>query len=233
MPTPLKEAPDPAQAVDTEGLGRERDGATVEIVERDRLMIAGALHNTACQSISGLQLLVATLLKRLPDSPQDLREAIGEMGALLRQVSSELRGVVQWLRPAPMREEGLIVSLIELAEEISRAVPCEFRCEDRRMQVDPDIAAHLYQIAYAAALAAAQSRAASCIEISLEADRENGLILSISDDAIPAPEIRPGYESGLCNWELLHLRSRAIGGKLTIHSPKTGGTRVTCHVESA
>src|SRR5580692_9735241 len=123
MPPPSTEFPESAQAGEEEP-GRERDRWVVEMVERDRLRLAGALHNSVCQNLSGLQLLAATLLKKLPPGSEDLRENIGELAGLLREVSTELRGVVEWLRPPPLRAEGLIVSLLELAAEISRAIPC-------------------------------------------------------------------------------------------------------------
>ena len=233
MPSSTPEISGRAEPFEGKGPGRERDRLAVEIVERDRLRVAGALHNTACQSVSGLQLFAATLPRRLADGPRGLREAIDELTTLLRQVSTELRGVVQWLRPPPMREEGLMVSLLELAAEISRAVPCEFRCDDRRMQVDPDVAKQLYEISHAAALALVQRGTATRIEIELAADRQNGLSLSIWDDSNSSDRSATGRDLDLCNWELLELRSRAIGGTLTVHSPKSGGTRVTCDVKSA
>jgi two-component system sensor kinase FixL len=225
MPPPT-EIPEITRSCDAEEMGREWERLAVEIVERDRQRFAGALHNSACQSLSGLQLLSATLLRKLPAESGELREDIGELSRLLRQVSTELRGVVQWLRPPPVREEGLIVSLLELAAEVSPVIPCEFRCEDRRIEVAPYVAEQLYQIAHATVLAAAQRRMATRIEIGLAAG-QNGVRLSVWAD-----RDGPACEADLCNWELLHLRSRAIGGKLTIHSPDSGGTGVTCHVES-
>ena len=203
----------------------------VQMVERDRLRLAGALHNSACQSLSGLQLLAATLLKRLPEASGALGESIDELATLLREVSAELRGVVQWLRPPPMREDGLIVSLIELAAEISRAVPCEFRCEDRRMEVDPYVAEQLYQIAHASVMAVVQRRKATRIEIELAAGLQNGLSLSVRDDADGSDGPGLGDESGPCNWDLLRVRARAIGGTLTVDALESGGTDVICHVK--
>jgi signal transduction histidine kinase len=230
MPPPSSEIPDHARAGDGEGLSRECDRWVLEMVERDRLRLAGALHNSVCQSLSGLQLLTATCLKRLPEKSGALAEEVGELARLLRQVSTELREVVQWLRSAPMREEGLIVSLLEFAAEISRAIPCEFRCDDRRIEVDPWVAAQLYQIAHAAVLSVAQRRVATRIEIELAAQPQNGLVLSVWDDANPSQTAGPASEPDLCNWELLHVRARAIGGKLSFDSPESGGTTVTCHV---
>ena len=230
MPPSSSDIPDPARAGDSDGLMRECDRRVVEMVERDRLRFAGALHNSACQSLSGLQLLTATFVKRLPEKSGALIEDVGELARLLRQVSTELREVVQWLRPAPMREEGLIVSLLEFAAEISRAIPCEFRCDDRRIEPDPDVAAQLYHIAHAIVLAVAQRRMATWIEIKLAAETQTGLILSVWDDAPPPQTHGPASESDFCNWELLHARARAIGGKLSIDSPDSGGTCVTCHV---
>ena len=230
MPLSSTELPDLAQAGDEQRSRREQDRWTLEVMERDRLSLAGALHNSACQSLSGLQLFAATLHKRLPESPQAVSENIEELSRLLRQVSTELRAVVQCLRPPPMREEGLIVSLLELAADSSREISCEFHCADRRREVDPYAAGQLYQIAHAAVLAALQRRVATRIEIELAADRQGGLCLSIWDNATWAQKSEPGCESGLCNWELLHLRSRAIGGELSVHSPASGGTRVTCRL---
>jgi signal transduction histidine kinase len=232
MPPPFTETPDDTQASGVEGIGREWDRLVVETVERDRLRIAAALHNSACQSLSGLQLLAATLLKKKAAGPESSGESIDEFAGVLRQVSRELREVIQWLRPPSMREQGLIVSLLELGEEISRAIPCEFRCDDRRMELDPYVAGQLFQIAHAVALAVVRRGAATRIEIALAADRQNGLTLSVWDDENFPERSGPACEPDLCDWELLRLRARAIGGKLTVRSPESGGTRVTCDLES-
>jgi signal transduction histidine kinase len=202
----------------------------VEMVERDRLRLAGALHNSTCQTLSGLQLLAATLLKKLPAGSGALVESIDVLAGLLAQVSSELRGVVQWLRPPPMREEGLVVTLIEFAAEVSRAIPCEFQCDDRRMELDPYVAAQLYQIAHAVALAVVQRGAATRIEICLAADGPC-VRLSVWADANFSERSALEFEPELCNWELLRLRARAMGGRLAVDSPESGGTTVVCRVE--
>jgi two-component system NarL family sensor kinase len=233
MPSSSSEISDHAEACDAKGPGRGRDRLVVEMVERDRLRFAGALHNSACQSVSGLQLFAATLSKRLADEPRALGEAIDELTTLLRQVSTELRGVVQWLRPPPMREGGLMVSLLELAAEISRSIPCEFHCDDRRMQVDSEVAKQFYHVSHAVALALVQRGTATRIEIELAADGQHGLRLSVWDDSNSSDRSAKGRELDLCNWELLELRSRAIGGTLTVDSPRSGGTCVTCHVAGA
>jgi signal transduction histidine kinase len=233
MPPPSTEIPDYAQAWDGEGPSRELDRLVVEMVERDRLRLAGVLHNSACQSLSGLQLLAATLLRKLPAESGGLGEGMDELAGLLRQVSTELRGIIRWLRPPPMREEGLMVSLLEFTAEISRAIPCEFCCDDRRLEVAPYVAEQLYQIAHAAALAVVQRGMATRIEISLSADHQKSLILSVLDDENFLHRSGPGCEPDLCNWELLRLRARAVGGKLTVHSPESGGTCVTCRVETS
>jgi NarL family two-component system sensor histidine kinase LiaS len=232
MPSPFSEVPveaqESAENVSNDGQGR----MIIEIVERDRLQIAGALHNSACQTLSGLQLFAATLLKRLPGESADLSENVHELEKLLWQASTELRAVLHWLRPPPLREEGLIVSLVELAADISSAVPCEFHCEDRRMEMEPDVARQLYQIAYASAGALAQRRAASRIDILLKGDPENGVILSIFNEDHPASTEASDGAPELCNWELLRLRARAIGGTLTVDSSESGGLRVTCMVKA-
>jgi two-component system, NarL family, sensor kinase len=231
MPAPSTEIPDETLVRGADGPGRGSDRQTVEMVERDRLRLAGALHNSVCQTLSGLQLLTATLLQKLPAGSGALADSVDELAGLLGQASTELRGVVQWLRPPPMREEGLVVTLIECAAEISRVVPCEFQCDDRRMELDPYVAAQLYQIAHAAALAAVQRRPATRIEISLAADGPCGVRLSVWADVNFSERSGPEFEPELCNWELLRLRARAMGGKLTVDSPESGGTTVVCRVE--
>ena len=233
MPPPSTDTPDDTRARGAEGVSRDSDRQTVEMVERDRLRLAGALHNSTCQTLSGLQLLAATLLKKVPAGSGALAESIDVLAGLLGQVSTELRGIVQWLRPPPMREQGLVVTLIEFAAEVSHAIPCEFQCDDRRMELDPYVAAQLYQIAHAAALAAVQRRAATRIVISLAADHQHGVRLSVWCDANFSGRSGPEFEPELCNWELLRLRARAVGGTLAVDSPESGGTTVVCRVETA
>ena len=68
---------------------------TEDEVERDRLLTAGALHNSACQSLSGLQLFAATLARRLPGEPTDLSEDVGELAKLLGDLLEALGGETQ------------------------------------------------------------------------------------------------------------------------------------------
>ena len=88
-------------------------------------------------------------------------------------------------------------------------------------------------IGLATALAAVQRRAATRIVISLAADHQHGVRLSVWCDANFSGRSGPEFEPELCNWELLRLRARAVGGTLAVDSPESGGTTVVCRVETA
>ena len=200
-------------------------------IERDRSAVAKLLHDTVCQSLSGLQLLGSTLLLSNSNengASKDAGAGLNDLVILLRQASAELRTVIDLLLPPPMRAAGLIVSLVGLCAETSERVPCEFHCADRRAKIDPAIAEQFSKIARTVVMAIAQRGAATRIEVSLEIHSSEAAIISIWNDAAPVAEASRNEHLPF-NVGLLELRARAIGGSLTA-LPDAGGTRVTCRV---
>ena len=229
MPPGATPPADHLQTRGPENPAREESRRTLGAIERDRSTVAKLLHDTACQSLSGLQLLGSTLLLSKNGVSEDAGASLKDLVMLLRQASAELRTVVEWLHPPVLRKEGLIVSLVDLCTKTSESIPCEFHCDNRRAELDLCIAEQFYQIAQAAVMEVMQRGEATRLEIALEIQSPEAATLSVWNDATPSGG---GSESERVpfNEGLPGLRARAIGGRLTVAATSSGGTCVTCSV---
>jgi len=201
----------------------------VAVLGSDRERLARALHDSTCQSLSGLQMLAGTIQRALLKEGIQ-KENLDELLALIGKVSDEFRSAVRWLKTPAMNPQGLIVSLLELEAEIGRSVPCEFECEDRKLSIPPYVGQQLYHIAHRV-LQRAVERRAQRIAMALSGTPQGGLRLAITADALEVDNLDGTEEPGLWNWDLLALRAEAIGGALTRTSIPNGGSRVECSVE--
>jgi signal transduction histidine kinase len=76
-------------------------------VDRERQVIAQQLHDTICQSLSGLQLLARLAERKAIRQYPELAPELGEIQEVVRKASEEVHGLVQSLRaphdPKPAR----------------------------------------------------------------------------------------------------------------------------------
>jgi len=204
----------------------------IDASEIERRNIGRDLHDSLGQELTGLGLLVESLVKDVTDiSPE--KAALGEqIIKLIRYAVSQVRLLSKGLDPVSFRGGGLAAGLRDLAEDVRKqsGVECEFRCTDGVSVEDEAAATHLYRIAQEAVNNAIKHADACLITICLTKDA-SGIHLTVTDDGQGLPD---GVEDGKTGMGMRTMRYRAsvLGGTLNV-ATDADGTRVTCFIPAS
>jgi PAS domain S-box-containing protein len=205
----------------------------IDASEVERRAIGRDLHDSLGQELTGLSLLVESLIKGLAEqSPQ--KAALGRrILDLVRQSVSRVRGMAKGLDPVSFSGGGLASGLRDLAEDIHKqsGIECAMRCDDGVNVPDEAVATHLYRIAQEAVNNAVKHAQADHIEIALAQD-DAGIRLTISDDGRGLPGGQDEADNGM-GMRTMRYRASVSGGMLNMTAGENGGTKVTCFIPAA
>jgi signal transduction histidine kinase len=183
-------------------------------IERD-------LHDGAQQRLVALALQLRTAQRKLggrqdPELDLLLATAASELQAAV----TELRELARGVHPAILTEEGLAAALESLTSRTRTPVSLDV-CEDR---LPPPVEATAYFVVCEALTNVTKHADAAGARIS--AQRRNGtLVVEVEDDGVGGAQI--GEHSGLRG---LIDRVEALGGRVTIESPRGLGTRIEAEI---
>jgi signal transduction histidine kinase len=82
---------------------RMRTAAVREAVEQERLALAQTLHDTLCQSLSGIRLIATLAERKAAQRHPELAGDLGELRGMLGTVCDDLHKLVEELRAPPPR----------------------------------------------------------------------------------------------------------------------------------
>jgi PAS domain S-box-containing protein len=191
----------------------------VTTADQTRRRIERDLHDGAQQRLVTLTMKLRALEALTPEA-EALRSDVEEIAAGLEDVLDDLRETARGLHPVILSRGGLEPALKALGRR--SPVPVELDVRTRARLPEPVEVAAYYVVAEALTNAAKHARASF---VSVEADVIDGdLHVSVHDDGVGGAN--PARGSGLVG---LADRVEALGGKLTLHSPPTGGT--TLHID--
>jgi signal transduction histidine kinase len=200
----------------------------VGISEAEQRRIGQDLHDGVCQVLAALSCSATELRGDLEkrDLPEQARSA-GELARLLQSAVVETRDLARSLVPAHVSEVGLSLALESLAQSVSRLhrIDCTFRSGGCEIDRNDALATHLYRIAQEAINNATKHGKAQTIAVALEAI-DDKVTLRVADDGAGI-SVSSLSNDGI-GMAVMHYRARLSGGALTVESPSTGGTIVSC-----
>lgn len=219
-------APQLAAAAETGRLQRSLAAARERIVrarEEERRRLRRDLHDVLGPALAGVGLGLDAARSRARRDPAGADELMAEVQQEVRGCVTEIRKIIDGLRPPALDERGLVGALQEQAELVSGRSP------GLRVAVHAGGLAGLpaavevvaYLIGQEALANAVRHAGARSITVTLTAGEED-LVLEVRDDGRGFTAPRPGGV-GLGS---MAERAEEIGGRLTVAAAPDGGTRV-------
>jgi len=211
--------------------------------EEERRRIRNNLHDELAPRLAGLALKTATARKVVEREPAAASAILDDLGRDIRSSVSDIRALVNDLRPPALDEFGLIGAIRMRVDELSKTAGARAAAEggDRWTVFEVDAPPELpplraavevaaYRIVTESAVNAWKHAEASVCRVTIDIEPEGRLIVEVSDDGVGvgAPKL-PGW-SGQAGGGigLVSMRERAaeIGGEFAIGRGEGGGTRV-------
>jgi signal transduction histidine kinase len=191
---------------------------------RARMVVAGDqarrrfernLHDGVQQRLVSLALGLRRIERRLAGEDRELKATLSEAVAELNATTDEVREIAQGIHPAILTQGGLAPALRSLGLRCSMPVEVVV---DREERLPEPVEVAAYYVAAEALTNAAKHAAASQACVTLE--RDDGLIrLRVRDNGVGGAD--PSTGSGLTG---IRDRVEALGGSLTVRSPRGHGT---------
>jgi signal transduction histidine kinase len=196
--------------------------------DRERAHIARELHDGTAQSLSALDMLLATTLAEPLD--EDLRERL----SLMRQVASEALGEVRALshnvHPRVLDDLGLPAALQHLVRRVAAPAGIEVAvaCSGDR-DLPQAVTSVLYRVAQEALHNAAKHGRARNVQVELAlGDRQAELV--VQDDGVGFDRAAVEADRGGIGLFVMEERVLLVGGRFTIVSATGAGTRVQVQI---
>ena len=203
----------------------------LEISDQERRRIGQDLHDDLGQRLAGIELMSEVLEQRLSAKSDSEASRAGEIATHVRAAISQSRSLARGLSPVVVESEGLMSALAELAAQTRKVfqVACVFHCAKPVPISDHTMAGHLYRIAQEAVSNAVKHGRAREINIHLRTGGE-GTVLTVEDDGRGLPARLPKKKGmGL---QIMRYRAGIIGGTLAVEPGSSGGTRVSCSIQT-
>jgi signal transduction histidine kinase len=203
---------------------RESRARIVAAADEERRRIERDIHDGAQQRLVALGLQLRNAQRRLgresdPEVQQLLSDAVGE----LQLAVYELRELARGVHPAVLTEEGLAAAL----ESLVARTPFPITLDVAEERLPEQVEATAYFVVCEALTNMAKHAHAS--KATICAHRQDGVVtVAIEDDGIGGAFAKDG--SGLRG---LSDRVEALGGRLAIDSPPSGGTRIVAEMPCA
>jgi len=203
------------------------EGEILEISDREQQRLGQELHDGLCQHLTAVAFMARSVALRLKNHRVIEVADIEKIAQLVNDAATDTRNLSRALHRIDVDAAGLVDALRDLVDREIWRIPCQLEFKPS-FHIENDIAAgELYRIAREAVINANKHSQARKIVISLEGV-ENEMVLRVIDDGTGFSS-EPKTKRGL-GAHIMGYRSRLIGARLEIDTPKRGGTRVSCYL---
>src|SRR5829696_4701736 len=204
-----------------EGERRESGRRALAAQEAERRRIARELHDEIGQLLTGLILRGETLARR---APEEVREDVVGLREGAREAAEEVRLIARRLRPEALDELGLQSALLALCTTVAERAGLEV---ERRFARDLPLTAEeelvIYRVAQESLTNVVRHAQARRVMVSLEPDRDHGVVLTVRDDGVGLPAEVADDSSGIRG---MRERALLVGAQLNVTAVDPRGTEV-------
>jgi signal transduction histidine kinase len=202
------------------------------VSEREKAGLARELHDELGGLLVGARMDISWAEQHLSDEP-DLRVRLHRVQQNLAAGVDLKRRIIEELRPTLLDNVGLFAALRwQMKETCGNAgIKCIESYPDEEPRFKSEAAIALFRIAQEAFNNILKHAGAKTVDISLDMDDET-LLMRIADDGIG---IAAGQLTAIASHGLASMRHRvrALGGRLDVRSPASGGTMLLVQIPVA
>ena len=205
-----------------------------ESLEEDRTKISREIHDELGQSLTGLKMDLAWILRKLGDSPApeefDLVKArLADLSRSVDGIMGDVRRIAGNLRPGPLDDLDLTAALEFHLQEFERrtGIACGYECDAKISELREAGRVEVFRIFQE--IMTNIARHAEATEVKVELREElGGILLDVSDNG-RGITLQGGDSKSL---GLIGMRERTalLGGVLEISGTPQSGTRIRLHV---
>jgi signal transduction histidine kinase len=203
------------------------------VAEREKASLARELHDELGGLLVGARMDISWAEQHLAQDDPIMRQRLQRVQQSLSAGVDLKRRIIEELRPTLLDNVGLFAALRWQLKETcgSAGLNCieSYPAEEPKLTSEAGIA--LFRIAQEAFTNILKHAAAKTVDIALSVDPD-GIVMQISDDGagVPAGRLTATGSHGLAS---MRHRVRALGGRLDIRSPASGGTVLLVQIPAA
>src|SRR5580693_889670 len=203
------------------------------VSEREKASLARELHDELGGLLVGARMDISWAEQHLTRNDADLKLRLNRVQQNLAAGVDLKRRIIEELRPTLLDNVGLFAALRwQLKETCAGAgLKCTESYPDEEPKFTSEAAIALFRIAQEAFTNIVKHSAAKSMDLALDLD-EDAIVMQITDDGtgIPAGRLTAIGSHGLAS---MRHRVRALGGRLDVRSPASGGTTLLVRIPTA
>ncbi len=193
---------------------------------RERIRLAGELHDTLAHTLSGLSINLEAIKTVIPATNTEAQDMLDHSLKLARSGLDETRRVLKALRAGPLEDMGLRKGLENLIQDASMrgSIPIDFRYPEKILILPLEVEQSIYRITQESLENILKHSNATAADVNLDIS-DNELVLMIHDtgDGFMLDQIQSNDSFGL---QGLKERAASVGGKLDVQSQPGMGTMI-------
>jgi len=201
--------------------------------EHEKASLARELHDELGGLLVGARMDISWVEQHLAESDPDMKLRLNRAQQNLATCIDMKRRIIEELRPTLLDNVGLFAALRwQLKVTCGGAgLKCTESYPDEEPKFTSEASIGLFRIAQEAFTNILKHSAAKTVDITVAQDGD-AIVMRISDDGIgiPAHRLNAIGSHGLAS---MRHRARALGGKLDLTSPASGGTSLLVRVAAA
>ena len=191
----------------------------LEAIEDEQLSIAQELHDSVCQSLSGLRLSAAALRRKVGEVDGKPIAEFSHLESVATRVIAELHDLIGGLQPIEIAPAELSFALEDLARELKPQIACDYRFVGRPAVADGFVASQVTRIARSVAKLVAGKKKAARITFEWVQGGNDSTITIATDQPVFAEVEMTATQS--LSWKLIYRRAGAIGATISIEQSGT------------
>ena len=200
--------------------------------EQERKRISRELHDEIGQTLTAVNVRLATLKKEATVTAQDLKKAIGSTQRLVERSMNTVHRFARELRPPVLDDLGLIPALHSYLKSFTKrsGVPVRFKAFADVEKIDNETRTALYRVAQEAFTNVARHAQASLVNVTIS--RRQKLVWMEIHDNGRSFDVKRLTGKASMRLGLLGMRERIemVGGTLDIESEPGKGTTIRAQV---